>query len=446
VRTPAQQSSQVESGRRRDTVGGARRPFYGWLILAIGFITVVGGYICRNTFSVFYPAIVDEFGWGRGHPALIFSINVLTYGLFAPFAGGLVDRFRPRYVLAAGAVIMGLGVALCSLASEKWQFFLLYGVVASVGLSVAGWTPVVALVGNWFMRRRALSMGVLGAGFGTSLISAVAAQYLISSFGWRTAYVFVGVFAAATIAPLALLFVRRHPSEKGLYPDGISAEENARLEAARHGDASVTMWNRTEWTLGRAARTHQFWLLFLTAFIVMGIVEQIAIAHQVYFYRDAGYDALTAAGFYSIFGVCFVLGNLSGSLSDRIGRERFIIPACLVCAAAASLLFFIRDTSQPWLPPLFAAVFGLSLGSIPCVYYAAVGDLFHGKHYGRIIGMMVLGFALGGTLSPWLAGHLYDTSGSYSSTFVLLVVSMLATAALILAVAPGKLSPVGRCG
>jgi sugar phosphate permease len=420
------------------------RVFYGWIVLAVGFITVVGGYVCRNTFSVFYPAIVDEFGWGRGNTALIFSINVLVYGLFAPFAGSLVDRFKPRYVLAAGAIIMGLGVAMCSIATEKWQFYLLYGVVASIGLSVAGWTPVVALVGNWFVRRRALSMGILGAGFGTSLISAFVAQYLISSFGWRTAYVFVGVFAAATIAPLALAFVRRHPSDKGLYPDGITAEEESNRLAARDADLTRTAWNRTEWTLGRAARTRQFWLLFLTAFIVMGIVEQVAIAHQVYFYRDAGYDALTSAGFYSIFGVCFVLGNLTGSLSDRIGRERFAIPACLVCAASISLLYLMNDTTHTWLPPVFAAMFGLTLGSIPCVYYATVGDMFHGKHYGRIVGMMVLGFALGGTLSPWLAGYLYDTSGSYTSTFALLIASMLATALLMRIISPGKLNPVVR--
>ena len=172
-----------------------RKVFYGWVILAIGFATVVGGYICRNTFSVFYPAIVDEFGWGRGNTALIFSINVLVYGLCAPVAGGLIDRFKPRYVLSAGAIIMGTGVALCSLATEKWQFYLLYGVVASIGLSIAGWAPITALVGNWFVRRRALSLGILGAGFGSSLVFAFVAQYLISSLGWRSAYVFIGVFA-----------------------------------------------------------------------------------------------------------------------------------------------------------------------------------------------------------------------------------------------------------
>ncbi|MBN1857381.1 MAG: MFS transporter [Dehalococcoidia bacterium] len=416
--------------------------FYGWVVLAIGFATVVAGYACRNTFSVFYPAIVDEFGWGRGNTALIFSINVFVYGLVAPFAGDLIDRFKPRYILAAGAIIMGVGVSLCSLATEKWQFYVLYGVVASIGLSVAGWAPVVAIVSKWFVKRRALSMGILGAGFGSSLVSAYVAQYLISSFGWRTAYVFIGVFAAAVIPPMVILFVRGRPEDKGLHADGMSAIEVSERDAAQEADETRTPWARTEWTLRRAARTHQFWLLFAAAFVVLGLVEQIAIAHQVYFYRDAGYSDLTAASFYGIFGVCFILGNLSGSFSDRLGRERCFIPASLIGAAALLLLFGITDTTQPWIPVTFAIVFGFCLGSIPCVFYAAVADLFHGKHYGKIVGMMVMGFAMGGTLSPWLAGYLYDTTGSYQSTFVLLIAGMLLTGALMWFVAPRKLSPV----
>jgi len=420
------------------------RVFYGWVILAIGFVAIVGGYICRNTFSVFYPSIVDEFGWGRGNTALIFSINVLVYGLFAPVAGGLIDRFKPRYVLAAGAIIMGTGVALCGLAEEKWQFYLLYGVVASIGLSMAGWVPVTTLVGHWFIRRRALSLGILGAGFGASLVFAFVAQYLITSLGWRSAYLFIGVFAAATIAPLTILFVRRRPEDKGLFPDGVTAEESATLATAHESDVRRTAWSRTEWTLGRAARTYQFWLLFFVAFTIMGIVEQIAIAHQVYFYRDAGYTPLTAAGFYSAFGVSFIAGTLAGAVSDRIGRERVFIPACLVCAAATSLLFLLDNADYSWLPPIFAIVFGFSLGAGPCVFYASVADLFHGANYGKILGMMVLGFSLGGTLSPWLAGYLYDTSGSYDSTYVLLIAALLASALMMRLAAPGKLSPVAR--
>jgi MFS family permease len=411
----------------------------GWAVLVVGFLTVVFGYVCRNTFSVFYPTIVDEFGWGRGNTALIFSINLFVYGVVAPFAGGLVDRFRPTVVLSVGAVIMGTGVALCSLANEQWQFYLLYGVVASIGLSVAGWTPVVAVVSRWFATRRALPMGVLGAGFGTSLVFALVAQYIITAFGWRTAYVIIGVFAAATIVPLALVFLRHRPGDPGPERSPAADEPTA---TGKTVSVRRQQWHRTEWTLSRAARTRQFWMLFIAAFLILGIVEQTAISHQVYFYRDAGYVPLTAAGYYSIFGVCFVLGNLAGSMSDRIGRERWFCPACLVGALSVCLLFLMRDTTTPWIPPMFAVVFGISLGSGPCVFYAAVADLFHGPHYGRIVGMMVLGFALGGTISPWLAGYIHDVTGTYTSVFAMLAVSLILTAALMWLAAPRKVSPI----
>jgi len=177
-----------------------RKFYYGWVILAIGFLTIICGYVCRNTFSVFYPAIVDEFGWTRGNTGLIFSVNSLMYGLFAPVAGVMVDRLRARYVLAAGALLIGIGMALCSIATTTWQFIILYGVVAGIGLSIAGWVPVSTLVANWFVRRRALAFGILGAGLGISYLSAYIAQHVIASFGWQTAYIAIGVFIALLIS------------------------------------------------------------------------------------------------------------------------------------------------------------------------------------------------------------------------------------------------------
>ena len=95
--------------RQRIALKKRPRIFYGWVVLAIVFISLVIGYAIRNTFSVFYPAIVEEFGWGRGNTALMFSITIIVYGLMAPVAGGLVDRFGPRWVLPIGACIMGGG-------------------------------------------------------------------------------------------------------------------------------------------------------------------------------------------------------------------------------------------------------------------------------------------------------------------------------------------------
>ena len=411
----------------------------------MAFIIIALGYAIRNTFSVFYPTIVEEFGWGRGSTALMFSITVFVYGLTAPVAGVLVDRFRPRLVLPVGACIMGGGVALCSLATTQWQFYLLYGVMVAVGLSIAGWTPLTAIVSNWFVKKRGLAFGILSAGFGMSLVSASVAQFLISSFGWQTTYVIIGLFCVAVIVPLCTILVRRSPREKGLLPDGIpqtSSDEPQALDGSQRATNLAGKWAVTTWTLSRALKTYRFWLLFLISFLLIGFAEQIGIAHQVYFFRDVGYEPMLAATIYSSFGVAFVVGTLCSSFSDRMGREKVFIPSCLLSAGAVSLLFLIKDTSQPWMPFLFAVCFGLGLGAAVPVLFVTVADLFHGKHFGSIQGFIVLGFSLGGTIAPWLAGFVHDKTDSYFVTFLILLGSLIASAVLMWLTAPRKVRPV----
>ena len=421
-----------------------KRIYYGWVVLAVGFLTMLGGYACRNTFSVFYPAIVDEFGWTRGNTALIFSLNVFVYGLVAPVAGSLVDRFKPQYVLATGAIFMGIGMAGCSLANAPWQFYALYGVLAAIGLSMAGFAPIAALIANWFMRRRALAFGILGAGFGISLIFASGAQYIISAFGWRSAYIAVGLFVALVVAPTCVAFVRRSPRDKGLVSEEVAAEKTTDAVGAPELTAKGHTWRRTDWTLRDAIRTRQYWLFFAMFILSVGIVEQVAISHQVYFYLDAGYGPMRAATFYGVFGICFAIGNIAGALSDTMGRERFFVPTCLVCAGFVALYFLMQDASTPWLPILISIGFGLCFGAVPCVLNAALADLFHGRHYGKILGTMIMGFAIGGTVGPWLAGYLYDVTGTHTSIYVVIIVSLIAIAAMMWLAAPRKLSPVGR--
>ena len=409
----------------------------------MGFTVMAVGYALRNSFSVFYPTIVEEFGWGRGNTAIMFSLSVLVYGMMSPVAGRLVDRFEPRLILSAGAGIVGGGIALCSLATTQWHFYLLYGVMGAIGLSMLGMTPLSAIVANWFFRKRGLVFGILSAGFGVSLVSASGAQFLISRFGWQAAYVIIGIFAIALLVPLVILFVRRSPRDKGLLPDGMplrpsEAEYPSQPERTTNPQ---TKWTDVTWTLSRALKTHQFWLLFLISFFLMGFAEQITIAHQVYFFRDAGYQPMTAATIYSVFGILFVVGNLCSSLSDRFGREKVFIPSCLLSAGAVCLLFLIKDVSQPWMPFLFAVFFGLGLGAAAPVFFATVADLFHGKDYGSIQGFITLGFSLGGTVSPWLAGFLYDRTGSYSATFFIIMGALVTCAVLMRIVAPCKLSP-----
>ncbi|HEX78123.1 MAG TPA: MFS transporter [Dehalococcoidia bacterium] len=421
--------------------------FYGWTVLAIAFVIMAVGYALRNTFSVFYPAIVEEFGWGRrGSTALMFSITILVYGWVAPVAGGLVDRFEPRLVLSVGTCIVGGGIALCSLASTQWQFYLLYGVMVAIGLSMIGAAPLMAIISNWFVKKRGLVFGILSAGFGVSLVAAPIAQFLISGFGWQAAYVIIGLFAIALIVPLCILFVRRSPREKGLLPDGLlqTSSEPQPLDEPQGAAGLGGERTSTAGTLAWALKTRHFWLLFLMAFCILGVGEQIAIAHQVYFFRDVGYEPMRAATIYSVFGVVFVVGNLCAYYSDRLGREKVFIASCLLSAGAVSLLFLITDTSQPWMPFLFAVCLGLGLGAAAPVLFATVADIFQGRYFGSIMGCVILGFSLGGAIAPWLAGFLHDKTGSYFVTFLILLGCLVASAGLMWLVAPRKIRPVPR--
>jgi MFS family permease len=183
-------------------------------------------------------------------------------------------------------------------------------------------------------------------------------------------------------------------------------------------------------------------MLFFIAFCLMGLAEQIVIAHQVYFFRDVGYAPMRAASIYSVFGIAFVLGNLFSFLSDRFGRERVFTPCCLLGIGAVSLLFLIRDTSQPWMPFLFATGFGLGVGAAVPVFFTAVADLFQGRNFGSIQGTVVLGFSLGGAIAPWLAGFLHDVSDSYFVTYLILLGSLVASMVLMWLAAPRRIRPV----
>lgn len=417
--------------------------FYGWIVLSAAFITLVLGYNIRNTFSVFYPIIVEEFGWGRGDTALMFSVALIVYGLMAPLAGILADRFEPRFVLTAGASIMGAGIALCSLAKTEWQFHLFYGVVTSTGLSFVGWTPFTAIISKWFVKKRGLVFGILGAGFGGSLVLAPINQLIISNFGWRAAYVIIGVSSIAITVPLCNFLVRSSPRDKGLQPIGIphTSHKPQNQGGLQFEAGTKEKGSDTTWTLSRALKTHQFWLLFLIAFCLFGFAEQIVITHQIFFFRDIGYKPMMAAGVYSVFGIAFVIGNFCSYISDFLGRKKVFIPSCLLSIVGVFFLFLIEDSSQTWLPFLFAICLGLGVGTAGPVFFATLADLFQGRSFGSIIGAIVLGFSLGGAIAPWLAGFLHDKTGSYFSTFLILLGALMVSMTLMLLIAPRRALP-----
>ncbi|NLE94995.1 MAG: MFS transporter [Dehalococcoidia bacterium] len=401
------------------------RDSYRWIALAAGFTIILVGYAMRNTFSVFYPVIVSDFGWTRGSTALMYSLTLLVYGLFAPVAGGLADRFQPRYVLAMGGVVVGSGIALCSTPTSVWHFYIIYGIIVAVGTSLIGITPVISVVSHWFgSNRGGLVFGVLGAGFGVSLVTAPMYQWLIATYGWRSAYLMIGLCAIAIIAPVSLLFIRRSPHH-------IELLRQKDTDTGGSGTTPGLSGRTEEWTVRRAFRTRSFKLFLLIGFCNMGFAQQVTIAHQVYFLQDVGYAPMVAASMFGVFGVAFASGNLSSPLSDRYGRVPFVIAGCLSTAGSVLLLRITPNPDSAIIPLLFAFASGWGLGVVPPACFAAMVDRFHGRNYGSIHGTMILFISLGGAVGPWLGGQLHDISGSYFSVFTLVQAFLIVAAVLI---------------
>jgi len=384
-----------------------------WVVLGAGFVVIAVGYAMRNTFTVFYPVLVDEFGWTRGVTAIMFSITLLTYGLVAPLAGGLVDRFNPKLVLAAGGLLVGFGIVLCSLATQTWHFYLLYGVLVAIGLSLIGVTPLSTIVADWFPRRRALVFSIIIAGFGMSLVTAPVFQSLISRFGWQDAYVVIGVAAVAIIVPTVLLFIRRNrlPASGKLASAETSAQSQTTLER--------------DWTLKTALPTRAFHIFLLISFCNMGFAQQFSIAHSVYMMQDIGYAPMTAASVFGTFGIAFAAGTLASALSDRFGRTPVFASGCLLASAGMLLLILAGHLGLVVVSLLFCILTGFGLGLGPPTAFAAAADRFHGRNYGAIQGMLILSCSLGGALGPWLGGALHDIVGSYGLALIVDIAILL---------------------
>ena len=135
------------------------RFFYGWYIVGVMVVSMMLVYGVRNSFSIFFDPLLEQFDWYRGSTAIMLSLNILVYGFTAPFAGALADRWKPRKAAFIGIIILSIATAGCSLANELWHFYLLFGVLAPIGAAFCGSPVLNPTILNWFGKRRGLAIG-----------------------------------------------------------------------------------------------------------------------------------------------------------------------------------------------------------------------------------------------------------------------------------------------
>ena len=397
-----------------------RRPpiFYGWVIVGIAIVSQTLIYGVRHSFSVFFSPILDEFGWARGSTSIMLSLNLLIYGFLAPVVGSLGDRWKPRRVMLIGITILTLATAGCAFASELWHFYLLFGILMPIGMVSCGWPLVAPAIANWFAKRRGLVMALGMMGSGLSFAYGMFAEFVISQVGWRHAFfVLAGTLVVFPLPLYGLLFHYR-PENKGLKAYGTTELPDAKDLTA---EGVVKEPASRDWTLGQAMKTYQLWLLVLSWSLYWGVGCYQVLAHQVKFAEDAGYSSMFAASVFGLFGICMVVGQLSASISDWIGREITITLAAILVIGGLVALMSVRDTSQPWLLYLYATCFGFGAGLYLPAIAAGAADIFHGRHFGGIAGLLLTGMGVGGAIGPWLGGYMYDISGSYRIAFFLCI-------------------------
>jgi len=388
--------------------------FYGWIIVAVTFVTMGIGVTARTFFSLLFSPIVDEFGWQRGLTAGVFSFGFVMSAIFSPLIGRLMDRTGPRTVMEAGVVLMAAGLLLAPLTSEPWHLYLTIGLLVGAGSVCLGYSGQSLFLPNWFVRKRGLAVGIAFAGVGIGSITLLPwMQLLIEQTGWRTACWTLGLLILVVLAPINLL-LRKRPQDLGLQPDG-DAAPTANTE--RISNVVDPAWAEVDWTLARALRTQRFWWLALAFFT--GLYAWYAVQiHQTKYLTEIGFSPSTAAwalGFVSLVGIP---GQIwLGHLSDRIGREWIWTVGSLGFAICFLSLIALQTT--PSLPLLCLMV--LSQGFLGYGVTAIIGavaiEIFEGKHFGSIYGTLTVAALAGGAAGPWMTGVIYDQTASYTLAF-----------------------------
>ena len=414
--------------------------FYGWIIVAVVFVTMGIGVNARTAFSLLFPPILAEFRWDRGVTAGAFSFGFIVSAIMSPLLGRTMDRIGPRAVMLLGVALMALGLLLAPLAQEPWHLYLTIGVLVGAGSVCLGYSGQSLFLPNWFVRRRGLAIGMAFAGVGVGSITLLPwVQHVIEGAGWRAACLAMGLLILVVLAPINLL-LRKRPEDMGLLPDGDAAPSST--SAPPPSNIVNEAWAAVDWTLWRAMRTAPFWWIALSYFC--GLYAWYAVqVHQTKYLVDIGFTPTMAAwalGLVSLYGIPgqIVLGHIS----DRIGRELVWTIGCTGFAICFLALIALEHFPNQILLNVMVVSQGALGYSLTSIFGAVVAEIYQGKHYGTIFGTLMLAAIAGGAAGPWATGVLYDAQGSYAQAFWICVGLSALSAIAVWRAAPRKVRVV----
>lgn len=404
------------------TPAATRAPiFHGWWVVLVALVAMFAATLTGGAgFSVFVLPITADLGWDRRTLAGALSVGTILGAVAAPYCGRLVDRYGARVMLT----VTGLGLAL-TLVPITWVqlpvfFYLAYSSARLIDMGLLN-TAATTAVANWFVRLRGRALGITVAGnaIGVALVTPLA-QWIILTWGWRTAWLVLSLTAVVLLTPLAWWLVRRRPEDLGLHPDGDPAPH---LAASGRLEGSVAAPLQVDWTLEAALRTGAYWLLVVSGSLTMLAISGVSF-HQVPLLVANGLEVSVAAWLVSLYGVGWTVGCVGwGLVAERVPARYALAGTYLLAGGCMLWVIGIRDLAPA---VLYAGLYGLVNGGKETLDAVVWADYYGRGSLGAIRGYSRPAIVGAGAAGGFLAGWAYDALGSYD--LVMTVFGALATA------------------
>ncbi|MDR7084852.1 MFS family permease [Arthrobacter ginsengisoli] len=403
-----------------------RRIHPAWTVAAVAFLALVGAAGFRAAPGVLMVPLQSEFGWSTTVLSAAVSINLVLFGLTAPFAAALMERFGIRAVTAVALVLIGAGSALTVLVNESWQILLTWGLLIGLGTGSMALVFAATIANTWFVKSRGLVIGILTAGSAAGqLVFLPFIAALAQDPGWRQASLLIAAGALAVV-PLVLKFLKNSPAEAGVLPYGAEPEPEPEPEPGSgtgpgpqpgqvaagvpHRNAAV----RALQVLKRASKVRTFWAL-VAGFAICGATTNGLIGtHFIPSAHDHGMSQTTAAGLLAVVGIFDIVGTIaSGWLTDRF-NPRILLAVYYQFRGIGLLVLplLLSATVQPSMI-VFVVIYGLDwVATVPPT--AAICRQVFGADGSVVFGWVFAAHQLGAAAAALAAGAIRDATGQYT--------------------------------
>lgn len=392
----------------------SQRIHRAWFVAAVTLLVLILSAAFRSSYGVMIVPLEAEFGWSTAATSLAVAVNLVFYGLTAPFAAALMERFGIRVILVVALALIAGGTALTVWMTAAWQLVVLWGVVVGLGVGATALVFSTLIANRWFARNRGLVMGVFGTAFATGqLVFLPAIAAIIESSGWRAASWFIAAMAAALI-PVVWWVIRDRPSALGLRPYGAEGEPTVHEATVNSSGSGVQAARSAMSVLYDVRRSRAFWMLAGTFAICGWTTNGIVSTHFVPTMHDHGMGATTAAGLLAIVGVFDIIGTIgSGWLTDRFDPR--VLLGVYYALRGVALITLPVILGPHVAPPLIIVMilFGLDWVATVPPTVALCRDFFGIERGSIVFGWVFAAHMIGAAFAAVISGALRDMSGSY---------------------------------